>query len=424
MTTVTLTWAEQDKLVERLNQAAAAGELTADMLAEAIRGTGASHSTSTPQSLGLEWIKAHPRPFREAVDDVETFLRSLFDCPLTALVTRYPSIMYHIPHERLTTFVRELFSCQSPRSGWICDLLYLEIPTREVGEIVISLLEATTICETSRSNNFITKDFLAHSCLHVVMERNGKLRMYEVEQTPWSVLSGEQLQRAVNICTQKLPTLLLERGYHDDFSVLQLLRLRLPNSVIRRMVEAAAEHVISYKDLVVDSLMWLSTAQRIKLMAKVPTDIPIDLLVRTALELPAKAGIELCELLDYTFLNTAPAPAYRRLWQTIQNAMFTNKEMAEWILNRLTTQLLSSGFILAQVTSKERFSNTHQRTEHQLVVIGPDNVTYIGTFRQLAYRATVGDWVIVDTKRPLETLIPRRVYVVHFMPAHHDGEYQ
>lgn len=452
---------ELGRIRDQLDEAAANGTLTAELLGEAVDTIDDAGYETIPSSVGMDWIWRNSKALAENISDVPGFFRAHLDNSYITGAIHSEELLRLIPEEEREQFVREVLFRHTPaNNGWVEAAINAGVSREAVAEMVLEKLRRSQVI--SGVWTFIEHDFLEYGAGRV--ERASSLRDFlqhrlapgeaeriagEMQQTPgvervgtslaagmslldddpwqwrfaeeptlWSVLDDEQFVEALRICIGKSPNLLFSgRRVNETITLTQKLRMRLSPEQLEAVLMEAAGKLESLDGVNLDELDRLSPTVQLEIARRTGGG-SLDFVVRLALMLGFKnCGYELCEEFSEQFASGHSATNYRRLWGKLQKA--EHKVMASHIEERLLKRLEADGYVLGQATEGKYFNRKLGRECSQMQV-RDERETYVQDRYQHRYHPAEGDWVLFDKRG--HQLTPRVVSVI-FIPAHSMREY-
>jgi len=401
-----------------LDEAAANGSLTPELLGEAVETEDSAGYETIPCSVGMSWLWHNAAVFAENIDDALGFFQAHMDNPYIGGVLSQAELLQLIPETDREDFVREVFE---RHGGRIEGIIEAGVPRAVVAELILAQLRRTPVDPYSTSADFVRHDFLSWGFRLEYNRDTETWHFREDEVTLWSILDDGQLVEAAHICIAKAPHMLFwGTDVNRRITLADTFGLRLGAEKVNELLLEAASNLPSMHDVSIQVIDRLAVKDQLTLARRLDGG-SLDLVVHLALKLGYDGGgKELIEEFDAQFRSGHSAANYRRLWSKLRSGCVDNQAMADTIEYRLRRQLDYDGYQLGQVVEGKYFDRREQRQKRQMRVDG-ENVTYVQDRYQHRYFAKEGDWVLF---KPSEgrRLTPKVISVI-FIPAHSTKEY-
>lgn len=404
----TIKWENRDRvdvLLGNMTKAAEAGTLTEDQISAAMRIIF-DDGDYIDRAIGTMWITDHPVLFGKVVSDVDAFLRAHFHVyQMVPVVLICSGILGLIPEEKRVNFVFDAYLAHGARNdGWINAALKVGVSRMDIAEIILAKLEMMNVT----SGNM---DFLEYGSGMVYHDR------LDDRDTPWSMLSDEQLNQAAQICARKAPSSVL--------MYLGKLGLRLSKEKVAALRVLAVQHLPSVCGLSLSTVQkWPSDLQQIvfdRLVVELTTPCEesrgrenvVHLVIYWLLQ---KDHVEAQKLfgqikpsldrMDACMVYRNARPQLKALLPEGQNE---THEVAKWLGNQLWDRLWAAGYILGQVVVGR---NPRGEVQYQVVHNG---FTYVHDRFAHRYWPSEGDLVIFSSERA--SFLTSTVRLTTFVPV-------
>ncbi len=291
-----------------LSEALKAGTLTDQQLIAAINHNGNSFE-SIQGSIGLSWlhtlfqraerarrmnrenVQDNPdviavKTLRTRVLDMASVFRACLHNHHIAVVLSITELLELVDEPDRAAFMHDVLAHQEPyNSCWVNACIKAGITQDEIAEAILGLLRRSTKPDQGR-RSFLVNDFLENGggMVGPTSDRSGW--EFLEQNTPWSVLSDNQLIAAMRLCIDKTPeTFFGPRPVNSTLTFAESLAIRLSAEQLQTLLAEAADKLTSLAGISVGVFSRLALQQQRMLIEELP-GCGIELLVHTATRLP------------------------------------------------------------------------------------------------------------------------------------------
>jgi hypothetical protein len=383
-----------------LTELAMSGQLTPELLNEAMKAMY-DDGADIDRSIGFTWICKNPDLFGRTAETLELKARDFLLEHISLsyvgyLILLHPKVLMLIAQDEREAFVQEIYCRYGAfNNSWTGSVLKVGVSQSTVAALILEKLEAVPDnCDSSCNDNAV-RSFL----------ESGDSQHDKESPAPWQVLTDEQFELAIGICSRKSP-----RWYFDNREHIEKRLAKGGKSIFTKLGRVS---VLRVTELTHPQQKFVDE-QEIDFRVTVARNLAAGpaSLIPLLLELSPEKGAELFADRAALFEDREMAWLYRSTWASRHK---DGKPRAPWLERELDRRLSESGHIIGTVQLGTYTPRGGKPQPQWQVCHG--GTTYVMERRQRGpYRPEAGDQVIINP-RSAQQLTPL-VKAVYFLPAH------